>query len=232
MYRSPQSCTCAVNRGDLSVDGRGQTVSVALAPSTGADGMSVECRLELCAELIAPSTTCAQLHLICIFTMLIRVVGVGAQVGVSNAGRSAAGPIYTQTKPPASCVEYAVCLTRSGNRLSGASLAISSTLPSTSNFQPMIQAAQPALLIAAQHQGGAAVRQCAPSAPSRPAVSRNSTRSSPSRRIASGGASGSMISSDRQAGIQCRRMIWPIGASPSTRHSRSFSSGVNMANPR
>ena len=34
--------------------------------------------------------------------------------------------------------------------------------------------------------------------------------------------------SARQAGIQWRRMSCPIGAAPSTRHSRSFSPGVNI----
>ena len=43
--------------------------------------------------------------------------------------------------------------------------------------------------------------------------------------------SGSATSSIRQAGIQCRRMSWPIGASPSTRHSRSFSSCVSIGVP-
>jgi hypothetical protein len=43
--------------------------------------------------------------------------------------------------------------------------------------------------------------------------------------------SGSATSSERHAAIQWRRMISPIGAPPSTRHSRSFSSGV-MVFPR
>jgi len=64
--------------------------------------MSVECRLELCAESIAPSSTCAQLQRTCIFTMLVRTLGMGAHAGGSNSRMRSGGPIHTQTNPPAS----------------------------------------------------------------------------------------------------------------------------------
>src|SRR3546814_936195 len=80
-------------------------VCVAVEAATSAVGMLVECRLEGCALSMAPSRTCAQLHSAWILTMGVRVVGEGAQAGAWN-GRtsSSAGPIQTQTKPPASCV--------------------------------------------------------------------------------------------------------------------------------
>jgi hypothetical protein len=46
----------------LSVDGRSHVLSVASALATRAGTMSEEWRLELCAESMAPSRTCAQLH--------------------------------------------------------------------------------------------------------------------------------------------------------------------------
>ena len=97
----------------------------------------------------------------------------------------------------------------------------------------VIEAAQPAFLVAredaARRAGAGSIRRARRAGP---CVSRNTTRSSPSRRTLTGAPSGSATSSDRQAAIQWRRMIWPIGASPSTRHSRSFSSGVIGASPR
>jgi hypothetical protein len=79
--------------GALSVEGRGQLAAVALALSTAIAGISVEWRLELCAESIAPSKGCAQLHAVCILTMLILVVGEGAQAGGRNFGSSFSGPM-------------------------------------------------------------------------------------------------------------------------------------------
>ncbi len=80
-------------RGDLSVDGRGHTVPVALAPSTAIVGMLDECRLELCAESIEPSSTWAQLQATCILTMEMRVSAVGAQAGGSNSRIVSRAPI-------------------------------------------------------------------------------------------------------------------------------------------
>ena len=98
--------------------------------------MSVECRLELCAESIAPSRICAQLQLTMILTIATLLSGVGANAGASNSGISSAGPMYTQTKPPASRVGYAMCFTFSTIFDSAGSDDISTTLPSTSIFQP------------------------------------------------------------------------------------------------
>ena len=86
----------------MSVDGRSQAVPVAVEPSTSPAGMLVECRLELCAESIEPSSTCAQLHAACIFTTAYLMPGSGAQAGGSNSRISSFGPIQTQTKPPPS----------------------------------------------------------------------------------------------------------------------------------
>src|SRR5690349_16943396 len=98
--------------------------------------MSVECRLELCAESIAPSRICAQLQGTLILTIATLVSSVGAHAGGSNSGISSGGPMYVHTKPPHSRVGYAVCLTFSTMRLSAGSDDISTTLPSTSIFQP------------------------------------------------------------------------------------------------
>ena len=87
-------------RGALSRDGRGHAVAVALALSTSAGGMLDECRLDECAESIDPSSTCAQLHAVWIFTMAILSSGATAQAGGSNSATSAGSPIHTQTKPP------------------------------------------------------------------------------------------------------------------------------------
>jgi hypothetical protein len=80
-------------RGALSVEGRSQVVSVALAASTLAGTMSEECRLEECAESIWPSRICAQLHGTWIFTVDTRAFAVGANAGGSNAGMVSAGPM-------------------------------------------------------------------------------------------------------------------------------------------
>ena len=66
--------------------------------------MSVECRLELCAESIAPSRICAQLHGTWTLTMDTLVCAVGAKAGGSNSGISPALPIHAHTKPPHSRV--------------------------------------------------------------------------------------------------------------------------------
>src|SRR6516165_6339858 len=63
----------------------------------------------------------------------------------------------------------------------------------------------------------------------RPWVSRKATRSSPSSRTRTGGQSGSAISLASRAGIQYRRIAVPIGASPSTRVTSSFSSRDSIA---
>ena len=89
-------------RGALSVDGRSQFASVAFAPSTCAGTMSDECRLEECAESICPSRICAQLQRTRTLVALTRASGVGAKAGGSNSRISSAGPMYAQTKPPAS----------------------------------------------------------------------------------------------------------------------------------
>ena len=75
---------------------------MAVEPFTSAAGIFVECRLEECAESIEPSSTWAQLQAACIFTMLIFVVGDGAQAGGWNAATASADPSHAQTKPPAS----------------------------------------------------------------------------------------------------------------------------------
>ena len=64
-----------------------------MAPSTRAGGMSVEYRLELWAESMAPSRIWAQFASTWTFTMETRAVGVGANAGASN---------FSGTKSPAS----------------------------------------------------------------------------------------------------------------------------------
>src|SRR5919109_4931032 len=66
--------------------------------------------------------------------------------------------------------------------------------------------------------------QCSSNNPTRPALSRKATRSSPSRRTRTGGQSGSGISLDSKAGIQYRRINSPIGFPGLTWVSRSLSS--------
>src|SRR5690348_1659857 len=110
-YRKPNGVRFSCSRGALSVDGRGHAVAVALALSTRAGGMSVEWRLELCAESIAPSSTCAQLQRTFILTMLVRMSSVGAHAGGANGGQVSGGPMYVHTNPPASRTGYALCLT-------------------------------------------------------------------------------------------------------------------------
>src|SRR5436190_6861027 len=97
--------------------------------------MSVACSVELWAESMAPSRTCAQFALTSILTMLIRVCADGAQDGASKGAGSPA-PIHTHTKPPASSERYAVCFTFAARQLAAGSDGISTTLPSTSIFQP------------------------------------------------------------------------------------------------
>src|ERR1044071_2157938 len=83
-------------RGALSVEGRSQVLSVALAASTLAGTMSEECRLEECAESIWPSRICAQLQGTWIFTIAHLLVGVGAKAGGSNSGMVSGGPMRSE----------------------------------------------------------------------------------------------------------------------------------------
>jgi hypothetical protein len=59
-------------------------------------------------------------------------------------------------------------------------------------------------------------------------VSLNTTKSSPKILALMGVPSGSETCSTKQMASHWRRMSCPIGASPSTRHNNSFSSGVIM----
>ena len=61
----------------MSVDGRYHIVDVAFALSTFAGSMSDECSVELCAESIAPSRICAQLHGMIAFAIDTFVVAAG-----------------------------------------------------------------------------------------------------------------------------------------------------------
>src|SRR3954470_429900 len=98
--------------------------------------MLVECRLELCAESIEPSSTCAQLHPACIFTIAYLMPGCGAHAGGSNSRISSFGPSQAHTKPPASRAGYERCLSEPFSAAPCGSEDISRMLPSTSNFQP------------------------------------------------------------------------------------------------
>ena len=90
-------------RGILSVDGRSQVFAVALPVATRAGSMSEECRLELCAESIAPSRICAQLHGITALAMLTCTSALGAQAGGTKAGIASFGPSQAHTRPAHSC---------------------------------------------------------------------------------------------------------------------------------
>ena len=80
-------------RGALSVEGRNQLVSVALAESTRAGTMSDECRLELCAESMAPSRIWAQLQGTITLAIVTRASAVGAQDGGTKGGCVSIGPM-------------------------------------------------------------------------------------------------------------------------------------------
>src|SRR5438105_15870339 len=77
-------------------------------------------------------------------------------------------------------------------------------------------------------------RRCAhfsATSPTRPFVSRNATRSSPSRRTRLGAQSGSGRSTERIAGSQYRRNTSPMGVPGPTRHRSSFSCFVSIFPP-
>src|SRR4051812_11925768 len=92
-YRKPYEVRSIWKRGALSVEGRSQFCSVALALSTCAGTMSDECRLDECAESICPSKICAQLQRTRTFVAETRACGVGANAGGSTSGISSAGPM-------------------------------------------------------------------------------------------------------------------------------------------
>src|SRR5262245_38999606 len=98
--------------------------------------MLVECRLELCAASIEPSGTCAPVHAAFIFTPAYLMPGPGAQAGGSNSRISSFGPIHAQMKPPPSRAGYDFVFLPKRCAAPGASEGMSTTLPSTSNFQP------------------------------------------------------------------------------------------------
>src|SRR3954469_9014848 len=98
--------------------------------------MLVECRLELCAESIEPSSTCAQLQATCILTIAYLMPGCGAQAGGSKSRMYSFGPSHAQPNPPASRTGYARCFRDCLSAEPSGSEDISRMLPSTSNFQP------------------------------------------------------------------------------------------------
>ena len=65
--------------------------------------MSELCKLELCAESMAPSSTWAQLTGKMALAIDTRVSAVGAQRGGTKAGICSRGPIQAHTMPPHSC---------------------------------------------------------------------------------------------------------------------------------
>src|SRR5690606_8694916 len=92
-YRNPKGVRCTCRRGALSVEGRSQFFSVASALPTRAGTKSDECRLELCAESMAPSSIWAQLHGISTLAMLTLVSALGAHGGGVNSGASSCEPM-------------------------------------------------------------------------------------------------------------------------------------------
>src|SRR5204862_6255800 len=98
--------------------------------------MLVEWRLELCAESIVPSSTCAQLHAACILTIAYLMPGFGAQAGGSNSRILSFGPSHAHTKPPASRTGYDFWRNALFSAAPSGSEDISRMLPSRSNFQP------------------------------------------------------------------------------------------------
>ena len=95
-------------------------------------------------------------------------------------------------------------------------------------FPAVIDAAQPAFLVAPENSDTRRCGQNSSTRPMRPSLSRNATRSSPSSLTRTGGQSGSAISHDRQAGIQYRRIALPIGVPGPTRVISSFSFGGSI----
>jgi hypothetical protein len=195
--------------------------------------MSDECRLELCAESIAPSRTCAQLHGSTTLAIVTRVSAVGAQGGGTNGGlRLPSGPCRPTRSRPTPAPDRPCARPSAPCRSRPARETISSTLPCTSIFQPWYRQRRPPSSLRPNTSDARRCGQYSSITPTRPSLSRNTTRSSPNTRACTGVPSGSGTSSIRQTGVQCRRISWPIGASPSTRHSSSFSSLVNMVVPR
>jgi hypothetical protein len=141
------------------------------------------------------------------------------------------GPMYAHTKPPHSSTGYALCLTFCAIVLSAGSETISSTLPSTSIFQPWYRQRSPHSSLRPKNSEARRCGQNSSITPTRPSVSRNTTSRSPNIFARTGLPSGSLTSSLKQTGCQCRRMSCPIGASPSTRQRSSFSSLVSMQVP-
>src|SRR5215467_5672124 len=113
--------------------------------------------------------------------------------------------------------------------LSGGSDGMSTQLPAESNFQPWYTQRSPASSLRPKNIGARRCGQYALTSPTEPVVSRNATRSSPSRRTRTGGPSGSGTSSLISAGSQYRRNRLPIGVPGPTRVSSSLISGDSIA---
>jgi hypothetical protein len=90
----------------------------------------VVCRIDRAFEHLA------QLQPTWILTMLVRMAAEGAHAGGSKSGIASRGPIQIQTKPPASRQGYALWRTFFARTASCDSDSLSTTLPSTSIFQP------------------------------------------------------------------------------------------------
>ena len=197
----------------------------ALALSTLAGRMSEECRLDECAESIWPSRICAQLQAHVDFhDRDLRVLGrrerrrleFRHRLGRTHIGPDEAAPFARRIGLELHLLDEAA-VRRLGRHLEHVAFHV--------HLPAVVEAAQPAFLVAADRRakrGGAGNTRRARRGGRRCRGTPRGLR--PAAGSCTGAPSGSATSSDRQAGIQCRRMIWPIGASPSTRHSRSFSS--------
>src|SRR5215472_16222303 len=101
---------------------------------------------------------------------------------------------------------------------------MSTQWPSASKAQPWYRQRIAASSLRPKYSDAPRCGQFSWTSPTRPVVSRNATRSSPSSRTRAGALPGSGISAVRQAGVQYRRSSSPIGVPGPTRHKVSLSS--------
>src|SRR6185437_6804459 len=129
------------------------------------------------------------------------------------------------TIPPDSWTGYDFIRTFSQN--GAGSDGMSTHLPSTSNAHPWYTQRSDASSFRPKYREAPRCGQFSCTRPTRPRVSRNATRFSPSSRTRAGGLPGSGISAVRQAGVQYRRSRFPIKVPGPTRVRISLSSALS-----
>src|SRR5215216_4786065 len=190
-------------------------------PAPAAGLATLLCRNDTWLESTSPSTFCRKLQNWMRLVTNRWLAGTWVHSSSGGGGTSSDGPRYAHSTPPRSCTGYAVVRTLDLKSDSGGSLGMSTQVPSVSNFQPWYTQRKPFSSLRPKNSDAPRCGQLWLTSPTRPLVSRNETRSSPSKRTRTGSESVVGSSDERANGCQNRLNRSPIGVPRPTRVSRS-----------